>query len=54
MPAVRMSWTPVVCWVQPTAYTKAVVFSRPEFAVIVSATFRKRSFGVPQPGRYMN
>ena len=43
-----MSCTPVVCWVQPTAYTKALVLSRPEFAMSVSATLMKSSRGVPQ------
>ncbi len=47
-PAVRMSCTPVVCWVQPTAYTNALVLSRPEFAMRVSATLMNSSFGVPQ------
>ena len=36
--AVRMFWTPCVCWVQPTAYQMAVVRSRPEFSHICSAT----------------
>ena len=38
MPAVRIIWTPTVCWVQPSAYTTALVRSRPELAHNSSAT----------------
>ena len=48
--AVRMYWTPTVCWVQPTEYTNAEVRSRPEFRQSDSATWRFRdSAPNPQP-----
>ena len=43
-----MYCTPTVCWVQPTLYTKALVRSRPEFAVSNSHTWAKVSGGTPQ------
>ena len=46
--AARMIWTPLVWWVQPTAYANAVVRSRPELRVISSATRRNVSCGMPQ------
>ena len=35
--AVRMNWAPRVCCVQPTAYAKQVVRSRPEFSTMERA-----------------
>src|SRR6266496_1059905 len=48
MAAVRMYWTPTVCWVQPTLYTNEVVRSRPEFEVSRSHTLANASGGTPQ------
>ncbi len=45
--AVRMNCAPSVCWVQPTAYTKAVVRSRPLFSVTAFATYAKSSTEMP-------
>jgi hypothetical protein len=42
-----ITWGPLVCWVHATAYAQEVVRSRPEFARIVSATFRKVAWGQP-------
>ncbi len=42
-----MYCTPTVWWVQPTAYTNAVVRSRPEFSVTALATSRNCSCGTP-------
>ncbi len=46
--AARMYWAPTECWVQPTAYTKALVRSRPELAVRSSHTWRNLARGTPQ------
>src|SRR5262249_50548196 len=46
--AVRMYYTPTVCWVQPTLYTKALVRSRPEFSASSSHTRRNGPGGTPQ------
>ena len=46
--AVLMCWTPVLCWVQPTAYTQAVVFSRPLAATSVAAILAKSAAAMPQ------
>jgi hypothetical protein len=43
-----MICTPYVCCVQATAYAKALVRSRPEFASSVSATWMNFSSGQPQ------
>ena len=43
-----MYCVPTVCWVQPTAYAKAVVLSRPELLVSRSQTRRKSSGLTPQ------
>jgi len=48
MPAARIICTPVVCCVQPTAYTTALVRSRPELAQSNSAT-RRMASGVQPP-----
>src|SRR6266568_4685480 len=48
MAAVRMHCTPMVCCVQPTAYTHAVVLDRPEFSTSVSATAANAFGGIPQ------
>ncbi len=47
MAAVLMCCTPVVCWVQPTAYTKAVVRSRPLLATRVPAIVAKSAAEMP-------
>ncbi len=47
MAPVRMCWTPVLCWVQPTEYTSVVVRSRVEFRVQASQTSRSCSGGTP-------
>jgi len=47
MAPARMYCTPTVCCVQPTEYTRAVVRSRPEFAVHASHTRRNSSSGTP-------
>ena len=44
----RMCWTPVVCWVQPTAYTQAIVSSRPLQRTIVCASRPKSAGLMPQ------
>ena len=46
--AARMYWEPIVCWVQPTPWTKAVVRSRPEFSTKRRQTSAKTSCGTPQ------
>jgi hypothetical protein len=45
--AARIIWTPLVCCVQPTAYTKAAVRSRPELSQSAFAT--RRNSSVLQP-----
>jgi len=46
--AVRISWTPTVCCVQPTAYTNAPVRSGPELTHSDSATARNSPTVQPQ------
>ena len=48
MDAVLMCCTPVVCWVQPTAYTQQVVLSRPLEATRVAAIRAKSAGPMPQ------
>ena len=42
-----MCCTPVVCWVQPTAYTQAVVISRPLLRTSVCASRAKSAGLIP-------
>ena len=46
--AVRMYCTPTVCCVQPTAYEKFVVRSRPLLSAMMFAIFTTVSAGMPQ------
>jgi hypothetical protein len=46
--AVRMNCAPSECWVQPTAYAKHVVRSRPEFSVTERRRKSKSSGVMPQ------
>src|SRR6202012_718223 len=45
--AQRMYWEPIVCWVQPTPCTNAVVRSRPEFSTNRSQIRPNSSGGMP-------
>ncbi len=51
MAAVRMNWAPSVCWVQPVAYPKQVVRSRPELSAIDRATYSKSAMLMPHMSR---
>jgi hypothetical protein len=46
--AQRIIWTPVECWVQPSAYVIVPARSGVYVDVTTSQTLRKVSFGVPQ------
>ena len=49
--AARMNWAPKVCWVQPVAYPKHVVRSRPELSVTARARYSKSRTEIPHMSR---
>jgi len=48
MAAARIIWTPVECWVQPSAYVMVPARCALPVEVTTSQTFRKVALGTPQ------